>query len=372
MAMYRSLVNLTTIIGLSAALMMQAPTAAQEHHGGSASHPEEETEEVKETYFEVWGTGTREPNRERPWSQSFDSELQAQARLKELERDYASGGLMESEPDKPKNLRVTKLERTVKRMKKAKETLDHRKAGDTLREYAQDVAQAYERVKKFKEQRLAETKNLSKKQIDEVNAQIASFNKTRDNYGDLSRDAVGPILLRYPAMTLLSGADSEKKGKGETGKYSIWVFKSERGKWVRQEDRTLSTDDEAQAKSYVKKVKSYPGWTATSNLPESRKEDPVQTFVGTWTGTNTLGVGKSYASVDPVTYVIKDDHTGVTTFRQSPSSFTWTEEGNTITMTFDNGYRLPLQLMGRELRVFTPKDPNHPGSDDMEIVLHKH
>ncbi len=51
--------------------------------------------------------------------------------------------------------------------------------------------------------------------------------------------------------------------------YTVWVFKQVNGKWVKQEDRTLVTDDKYKAAAYDKAVKSYPGWTATANTPIS-------------------------------------------------------------------------------------------------------
>ena len=35
---------------------------------------------------------------------------------------------------------------------------------------------------------------------------------------------------------------------------------------MKQEDRTLTTDDQAKAKAYEQSIKSYKGWTATSNF----------------------------------------------------------------------------------------------------------
>jgi hypothetical protein len=284
LAMYGYVFGWTTILSLAMALMLQAPAWAQGHREEATGRPQEEVEEVQEDYFEVWGTSTTEPNRERPWSESFDSEAKAQARLKELERDYAKGGLLESATDKPTALKIRKLVRTVRRIKKAKDAAQgkakERKVGDTLREYAKNVAQAYERAKRFKEQRLASTKQLSKQQMDEVNARIKSYNKTRDSYGDLSRDAVAPVLSKYPAMPLISDKDLDKNGtESKNSKYTVWVFKQAGGRWEKQEDRTLNTDDKQEAKRYVDDVKAVQGWTATSNLPQEM--DAAETLANT-------------------------------------------------------------------------------------------
>jgi hypothetical protein len=149
--MFRHLFGSMTILSLMMALTIQSPVPAQEHRDETDGRPQEEVEEAQEDYYEVWGASTKEPNKERPWSESFDREAKAQARLKELEPDYAKGGLMESASDKPTALKIRKPVKTVKRIKKAKDAAqgktEERKVGDTLRVYAKDVEQAAEQVK---------------------------------------------------------------------------------------------------------------------------------------------------------------------------------------------------------------------------------
>lgn len=50
--------------------------------------------------------------------------------------------------------------------------------------------------------------------------------------------------------------------------YTVWVFRRVNGRWVKQEDRTLVTRDPEKARKYAATVKTYDGWTATSNIPE--------------------------------------------------------------------------------------------------------
>jgi subtilisin family serine protease len=51
------------------------------------------------------------------------------------------------------------------------------------------------------------------------------------------------------------------------GKYTVWVYKFSSGRWIKQDDRMLSTDDAAQAKSYAAEVNQTQGWKATTNIP---------------------------------------------------------------------------------------------------------
>jgi hypothetical protein len=61
--------------------------------------------------YEVWGTSSSEPGRERPWSEPFDTPAAAADRLAEIRRDHAPGGLLESSPDKPQGLHIKKSPR---------------------------------------------------------------------------------------------------------------------------------------------------------------------------------------------------------------------------------------------------------------------
>ncbi|HEV3417781.1 MAG TPA: S8 family serine peptidase [Pirellulales bacterium] len=65
-------------------------------------------------------------------------------------------------------------------------------------------------------------------------------------YGKLDGDAVRRILI---------------------GKYAVWVYQLVSGQWVRQDNRTLNTDDPDQAANYAADVNKVSGWKATSNAP---------------------------------------------------------------------------------------------------------
>jgi subtilisin family serine protease len=65
-------------------------------------------------------------------------------------------------------------------------------------------------------------------------------------YGKLDADAVRRILV---------------------GKYAVWVYQNVNGQWVKQNNRTLATDDPDQAANYAAAVNKVNGWKATSNAP---------------------------------------------------------------------------------------------------------
>lgn len=61
-------------------------------------------------------------------------------------------------------------------------------------------------------------------------------------------------------------------------KYTVWVFKLTGSEWVKDEGRTWGTTDAKKAEEYMAKVKSTPGWTATSNVP--KREQPAKGVAG--------------------------------------------------------------------------------------------
>ena len=92
-------------IARSSAIVLVCSSLLPVSSGWARKRSEQETS----YYYEVWGTGTKEPNRQRPWSEPYDTEEEAQARLEEIERDHAKGGLLETDPDHPLDLKVKKV-----------------------------------------------------------------------------------------------------------------------------------------------------------------------------------------------------------------------------------------------------------------------
>jgi hypothetical protein len=74
-------------------------------------------------------------------------------------------------------------------------------------------------------------------------------------------------LSGFAVQTSRTACGQTKEAKEAKCKYEVWVFKMDRGKWVKQPERTLDTDDAKQALDYVEQVKRFKGWTATSNAP---------------------------------------------------------------------------------------------------------
>jgi hypothetical protein len=83
-----------------------------------------------------------------------------------------------------------------------------------------------------------------------------------------------PIL----AAAIVVGAraqqpDAEKAPAGQ--KYTVVVYKSVDGAWVRQNDRMLVTEDARQAQLYYLRAKNTPGWSAELYKGEPKPEDTI-------------------------------------------------------------------------------------------------
>jgi hypothetical protein len=223
--------------------------------------------------------------------------------------------------------KLTDAKEAADKVKDAKEAVDkakeirekgltakERQLGDTLKEYTNRIKDTYENVKNLKSNLLSMTGKLSRKQFDEANKLIASYNKSRDELGKAEKVLSGAraerlksasqpgssgrsanvplpqgpvaapgnvsVLDRFPAMAPLDPNDFKDKLEPEkpAGKWTVWVYKNVGGKWEKQEDQSFSSDDQKAAEKYFNEAKERDGFTATTNLPASL-------FAGTtWAG----------------------------------------------------------------------------------------
>lgn len=204
-------------------------------------------------------------------------------------------------------------------------TAQERKRGDTLREYRDALKSAYDRAMNAKRNLTSMTGTVTQKQFRDVNNLIDSFNRSRNDLSEKAGGDAGPVLSQYPAIPAVT--PGELRGTLATGasqgKYTVFVYKQVNGQWVKQEDRTWGTDDATRAERYVEEIKSVPGWTATSNLP-----NPAQQLAGSvWIVTSSDGQRDRwvFGQSDDLSYqnlsVQRDHGTG-----------TWSVSGNSLTV----------------------------------------
>ncbi len=151
--------------------------------------------------------------------------------------------------------------------------------GKVLKEYADQIKLAWENVTKLRSFMGGTVQRLTDAQFAKVNRLIEQYTAAQGDYASQ--------LAAYKAASVASP-------RKPAGKYTVNVYQYVGGKWVQQEDRTLGTDDDEQARAYVAEVKSRRGWTATSNVPEKEPPPPrepeqpaADSIVGTWsTDTN--------------------------------------------------------------------------------------
>ncbi len=199
---------------------------------------------------------------------------------------------------------------------------------------------------------------------------IARPNKTRPNAGDLSKSSPASMLEKVAAVSALTPTTTEKNGRTNSN-YTVWVFKLADGKYERQEDRTLKTDDEAKAGSYLESVKAVSGWTATSNLPAEKEDEHPSS---TKTANSVEGAVWTYfGSIDGCLFRFERGH------RLWASSYeesgTWKQEGTKVSMEIPYGRGAGLNVFSgvvgnREIHAVVTSSPN-PHNVGVEFILQR-
>lgn len=142
-----------------------------------------------------------------------------------------------------------------------------RKPGATLAEYKKNIEEAYRRARQLKADMLSATKAISEKSFGDANRAIKQFNSDRQD----AIGATGYAFSEFPELSAVSRQDIKITADAATEegvrKYTVLVYQSQGGKWVKQADRTFVTTDIGAAEAFIVKVKSIRGWTATSDLP---------------------------------------------------------------------------------------------------------
>jgi hypothetical protein len=236
-----------------------------------ASAQEKQTVQPQQYIYEVRGSSTSAPAQDRSWSQIYDTEGAAMDQLRKIEQDYAKGGLLELVQDKPVRLRIEKFAKSVsgiaKDLKDAKAAVDkakkiaedgltaeERKLGDTLKEFANQIRDSYQKATKAKNTVISIVGTVARSKFEEANRLIDNYNRTRSEFAQTSRAAVGSSLFPRFAATLTQYPElarvtpQELKGILESdaqipsGKFTVWVYNQVGGQWVKQDGRTLSTN----------------------------------------------------------------------------------------------------------------------------------
>ncbi len=248
-------------------------------------------------------------------------------------KDLAEEVKKSAEAGKEAYDRLKEAKEAVDKAKEFREkglTAEERKRGDTLKEYRDALKDAYNRVMNAKRDLTSMTGRISEKQFDDVNRLIDSYNRSNDGLAQSSGAGGGTGIDRLPSIARVTPGELRGKlaAEGSEGRYTVFVYKQVNGQWVKQEDRTLSTDDASRAEKYVEDVKRVSGWTATSNLPQ---REPQFVSVAGRTGVGVLGVinGGTRFSVN-----FQSGGVAVMGTAEEGSTFTgtWWQTGNTIQM----------------------------------------
>ena len=361
---------------------------------------------AQEYYYTVVGGSAKEPSRIRPWSEPFDTEAAAQARLNSILRDHRMGGLLEFDADSPRGLNILKepkapkpakdaddkepkksnlvkdVDDAAQRAKKLLTGLEHQ-VGDTLKEYTNRIAVAYENATKAKAGMTALTGKIARQQFEDVNKQIDGFNGLRTEASQKVGVAGDSLMARYPTMSRVTPQDLKgkledsppatqsaslagKRGSGKFGQSTIDVEFQEGGKVifrdpdsnneVLNEGTWSQTGDEVAMNT---KRFSYTGKIAKDGVEGSRTEGQgnkeswrlsfgpkqVSSISGTsWRRQGSIGIGY-YSGL----YFNADKTVRVSVYPDGRKSFKWSETGGNISIIEDDGVVRQVTRNGNSL-----------------------
>jgi hypothetical protein len=183
---------------------------------------------------------------------------------------------------------------------------------------------------------------------------------TREREVDLRRYINSPDKRQEsPSLSGPRGAIEQVPGSSTrpAAKYRVSVFKSVNGKWVKQEGRSIVTDDADKARAYIAMIKKLSGWTATSNLPQDLRDTssgnpsnslgqqprqkPVQVAPSTIKSQHSSVVGIWVGNEGKVRYTFRSDGTLLTNSGHPPNHYwhgTWTQSGDKLIMKLISPY----------------------------------
>lgn len=204
----RTLTTLAIVLGMG--MITSVASLAQDQGKGA-----------KEYVYEVRGTSTNEPNRYRSWSQFYDTEAAAQTRLKEIVREYAEGGLLEHDPDKPSGLRVVKTLKADADLSKRARHEEKSKPATPRRSRFFDINAKHWAV-------WIEGKREGSWVLADIKLKYDNYEKFYKRYQELRAD-VEKVSRGNPASVLRVNWEEIKLSPGEKKIVGAWVFRSNDG-----------------------------------------------------------------------------------------------------------------------------------------------
>jgi hypothetical protein len=145
--------------------------------------------------------------------------------------------------------------------------------GDVLKQYKDEIVNAYKRVVNAKQYLLSTTGQITIKQFNDVNKLIAEFNQQYD---------AGAKQGWSSAFSGMGVQRVDPVNAEGSRKYTVLVYQDQGGQWVRDDSRSIVSNDLESVQDYVVQVKSVRGWTATTNAPEP--EFPIPGTYVDWDG----------------------------------------------------------------------------------------
>lgn len=173
-------------------------------------------DKVEYTY-RVRGKSTKS-NEDRPWSVPYGTRELAERELRRIQRDHASGGLLEASPDKPVGLYIQayKNGRAVENTQEQPKLKPNRKVGDVLAEYKRNIEDTWRRITEAEDRLTNSAKEVTDDQISAANRLIESYNGKVGEYAEfLDKNPGLNVKPEYTKRPKLSKDDFVARGRKE-------------------------------------------------------------------------------------------------------------------------------------------------------------
>src|SRR5262249_54751792 len=107
----------------------------------------------------------------------------------------------------------------------------------------------------------------------------ACYSSSEVKLNELRRRKMMKTSAMFAAVLMMSAIpviadDSQEVSKPESApipasvQYEVWGYRWDGRQYVKQPNYTLQTSDLKKASDYVAHINSFPGWTATTNVPD--------------------------------------------------------------------------------------------------------
>lgn len=152
--------------------------------------------------YDVWGHSTFDPM-DRPFSEPFDTEAEAIARMEQIKRDHGPGGVLQYDKNRPEGLYVRKNGSPFREEKRSRFA--------AIKAASEQLQQRYQQAKNMKAKLKSFQGKVSPAQLAAVNDIISGYNQSRTQFRDVYAASSPATLSECPVITTIS--ENELQGQ---------------------------------------------------------------------------------------------------------------------------------------------------------------